>query len=125
MTEHTGAEPVSIASDSRERAERIRARTDRLRPYLQAFSTTQSDLVRDHVFVFLTTTTTSSSEGSTVLALPSGACVLDAMREVERTMGIPKMSAFSVNGMETSITKQLQNGDVLKFQPFLTAAVTA
>jgi ppGpp synthetase/RelA/SpoT-type nucleotidyltranferase len=120
-TENT-AEAVVISSDSRERADRIRARTDRLRPYLQAFSTTQSDLVRDHVFVFLTT---SNSEGSKVLALPSGACVLDAMREVERTMGIPKLSAFSLNGLETSITKQLQNGDILKFQPSMAAAVAA
>jgi ppGpp synthetase/RelA/SpoT-type nucleotidyltranferase len=112
MTEN--AEPVVI-SDSRERADRIRARTDRLRPYLQAFSTTQSDLVRDHVFVFLTT---SNSEGSKVLALPSGACVLDALREVERTMDIP-VSAALVNGQTTSITKQLHNGDILKLQPSL------
>ena len=120
--ENSIPESVVIDSDSRERADRIRARTDRLRPYLQAFSTTQSDLVRDHVFVFLTT---SNSEGNKVLALPSGACVLDAMREVERTMGIPKLSSFFVNGKETSITKQLQNGDILKFQPSMAAAVTA
>jgi ppGpp synthetase/RelA/SpoT-type nucleotidyltranferase len=110
------AEPIVI-SDSRERADRIRARTDRLRPYLQAFSTTQSDLVRDHVFVFLTTTTL---EGSNVLSLPSGACVLDALREVERNMGIPLPKAL-VNGEETSITKQLHNGDILTLQPSLSA----
>jgi GTP diphosphokinase / guanosine-3',5'-bis(diphosphate) 3'-diphosphatase len=113
------AEPVVI-SDSRERADRIRARTDRLRPYLQAFTTTQSDLSRDHVFVFLTT---SNLEGSKVLSLPSGACVLDALREVERTMGIPSPNAL-VNGQETSITKQLHNGDILTLQS-ARVAVTA
>ena len=105
------SEPIVI-SDSRERADRIRARTDRLRPYLQAFSTTQSDLSRDHVFVFLTT---SNLEGSKVLSLPSGACVLDALREVERSMGIPSPHAF-VNGQATSITRQLHNGDILTLQ---------
>jgi (p)ppGpp synthase/HD superfamily hydrolase len=104
-------EPIVI-SDSRERADRIRARMDHLRPYLQAFTTTQSDLSRDHVFVFVTT---SNLEGSKVLSLPSGACVLDALREVERTMGIPSPSSL-VNGQETSITKQLHNGDVLTLQ---------
>lgn len=105
------SEPI-VTSESRERTDRIRARTDRLRPYLQAFTTTQSDLSRDHVFVFLAT---SNLEGSKVLSLPSGACVLDALREVERTMGMHSPTAF-VNGQETSITKQLHNGDILTLQ---------
>ena len=113
------SEPIVI-SDSRERADRIRARTDRLRPYLEAFSTTQSDLSRDHVFVFLTT---SNLEGSKVLSLPSGACVLDALREVERTMDIPSPTAV-VNGQQTSLTKQLHNGDILTLQS-ARVAVTA
>lgn len=114
MADASSVEPVVLSSDiwqSRERADRIRARTERLRPYLQALTTAQSDLVRERVFVFMTTS--SESEGAKVLALPSGACVLDALREGERTMGV-SLSAALVNGKESSITKQLHNGDILK-----------
>jgi (p)ppGpp synthase/HD superfamily hydrolase len=119
-TRHGGTVDKSLSSpepavlsdiwQSRERADRIRARTERLRPYLQALTTTQSDLVRERLFVFLTTA--SESEGK-VLALPSGACVLDALREGERALGVP-LAAALVNGQDASITKQLHNGDILK-----------
>jgi (p)ppGpp synthase/HD superfamily hydrolase len=109
-------EPVVLSDmwESRERADRIRARTERLRPYLQALTTTQSDLARERVFVFMTAAT-EKAEGSKVLALPSGACVLDALREGERTMKVGPLSTALVNGQESSITKQLHNGDILKF----------
>jgi ppGpp synthetase/RelA/SpoT-type nucleotidyltranferase len=109
-------EPVVLSDmwESRERADRIRARTERLRPYLQALTTTQSDLARERVFVFMTAAT-EKAEGSKVLALPSGACVLDALREGERTMKVGPLSTAWVNGQESSITKQLHNGDILKF----------
>lgn len=109
----------ALLSDSRERADRIRARTEHLRPYLQALTTTQSDLVRERVFVFLT----ASSESSKVMALPSGSCVLDALRQGERTMGVA-LSAALVNGQESSLTTQLHNGDILKLC-VATAAVSA
>lgn len=128
--EVAGEESVtSNPRESRERADRIRARTERLRPYLEALSTTQSDLARERVFVFMTTSeatsTLSSSErkkpacgavvggGSKVVALPSGACVLDALREGERTMKVGPFAAAFLNGEETPITKQLHNGDIL------------
>lgn len=117
------SEPVVVSDiwQSHERAARIRERTERLRPYLAALNTAQSDLARERVFVFLTTSS-KSSEGK-VLALPSGACVLDALREGERTLGVPLSAAF-VNGQGASITKQLHNGDILKMCP-ATATVSA
>ena len=74
------------------------------------------------VFVFLTQENGDQNglcqpEGK-VLALPAGACVLDALRETERTLGLPlpKNQGFALNGIETSITRQLQNGDILGIQ---------
>jgi len=107
---------------SKLRAERIRARNQRLQPYLQALSTAQSDLTRQYVFIFLTQqaagTPATASEGK-VLALPSGACVIDALREGERTLGYPMVwmedTQLALNGAATSVTRQLSNGDVLTF----------
>jgi (p)ppGpp synthase/HD superfamily hydrolase len=44
---------IADAMQDRARADRIRARAARLKPYLQALTAAQSDLARDHVFVFL------------------------------------------------------------------------
>jgi len=109
-------EPVTAVSDiwqSRVRADRIRARTQRLEPYIQALTDAQSDLTREYVFVFLTQSSEKPSEGK-VLALPAGACVLDALREGERTLGIPLSDdQLALNGDATSVTRQLHNGDIL------------
>lgn len=120
-------EPVATANmwHSHGRQTWIRKRTERLKPYIQALTDVQSDLARDHVFVFLTqqlkesenNTCIVAAEGK-VLALPAGACVLDALRETERTLGLTLMrnEGFALNGIETSVTRQLQNGDILGIQ---------
>lgn len=117
------SEPFAWHSGAREKW--IRKRSERLKPYLEALTDVQSDLARDHVFVFLTqqlengdsSSCTATAEGK-VLALPAGACVLDALRETERTMGMPLMrnQGFALNGIETTLTRQLQNGDILGIQ---------
>ena len=89
---------------NRERAARIRARTERLQPYLQAVKNAQSDLTLESVFVFL-----SSREGQ-VLALPAGACVLDALRAATNEPGV----VARINGQDCAITRRLHNGDVLE-----------
>jgi ppGpp synthetase/RelA/SpoT-type nucleotidyltranferase len=108
-------EPVWLSDiwQSKARADRIRARTQRLEPYLQALTAAQSDLVRERVFVFLTPSSTAA-EGK-VLALPAGACVLDALREGERVLGRPLSDQWlTLNGSPTTkLTHRLQNGDVL------------
>lgn len=93
--------------EARLRAERIHKRTQRLTPYLEALNTAQSNLARDHVFVFLSQS--SQEEGGNIMALPSGACVLDALREG----GMEWKGAPSLNGSETNLTRQLRNGDIL------------
>jgi ppGpp synthetase/RelA/SpoT-type nucleotidyltranferase len=124
----TSYEPVVFSElwQSRGRADRIRARTQRLEPYIQALTTAQSDLARDYVFVFLKPShdepssssssynAKSSSEGK-VLQLPAGACVVDALREGERSLGVPMLfgNTFNLNGAATSVTSRLSNGDVL------------
>ena len=89
---------------NRERAARIRARTERLQPYLRAVKNAQSDLTLQSVFVFL-----SSREGQ-VIALPAGACVLDALRTATNEPGV----VARINGQECTVTRRLHNGDVLQ-----------
>lgn len=120
----TSYEPVVFSElwQSRVRADRIRARTQRLEPYIQALTTAQSDLARDFVFVFLkpshdepsSSRENIKSEGK-VLQLPAGACVVDALREGERSLGVPMLfgDTFNLNGAVTSVTSRLSNGDVL------------
>jgi (p)ppGpp synthase/HD superfamily hydrolase len=119
--------PLSSSSssslESLERADRIRE----LQPYLDALKSAQSDLERERVFVFLKTTTSQSSSRNddndhyyyhegTVLSLPSGACVLDALRNAEQTLGVrvKRDEVLDLNGHDTSVTRQLHNGDILK-----------
>ena len=90
---------------SRVRSDRIRART-RLQPYIEALTSTQSDLTRDFVFVFF------EPQGS-VLSLPAGACVVDALRKGCNGPAWEHFSATNLNGRHTTVTKRLSNGDVL------------
>lgn len=116
-------EPV-VRSDiwqSRVRADRIRARTQRLAPYIQALTAAQSDLAREFVFVFLTQA--NQSDGK-VLALPAGACVLDALREGAGPWSQNRSETdLALNGAATSVTRQLRNGDVLTLPVAWTTAV--
>ena len=107
----TTTEETAPDTESEERANRIRARTKKLQPYIEALTAAQSELARDHVFVFLTTL--ESGTGS-VLALPAGACVLDALREGEREWGFPFPDEVRLNGeLLDNVTGRLQNGDIL------------
>ena len=106
--------------DTTERTDRIRARTKNLQPYIEALTAARTDLAREHVFVFMTSEGESTADGSMdyqhgrVLSLPAGACVLDALREGERELGIPFPDLHRLNGeLSTKVTSQLQNGDIL------------
>uniref|UniRef100_A0A7R9VXB3 Uncharacterized protein n=1 Tax=Pseudictyota dubia TaxID=2749911 RepID=A0A7R9VXB3_9STRA len=108
--------------DGRDREAQLQARAERIAPYIEALSAAQSDLARDSVFVFLQ----DSSEGGSgrVLALPSGACVLDALREGERRFGVSvdwrdrsrgrgRGHSVEYNGEVSNVTERLHNGDVV------------
>jgi ppGpp synthetase/RelA/SpoT-type nucleotidyltranferase len=96
-----------------EMSERVRARDEHLAPYLDALMKDHSNLAREHVFIFLT----NENDDSHVLELPKGACILDALRESERTLGITssRISEKQIirNGSLTSVTQQLGNGDII------------
>jgi len=115
------AEPLILSeeADSQLRAERIRARTKRLAPYIEALTEAQSDLARENVFVFLHQSK-KDVEG-TVLALPAGSVVLDAIRYCELPVAVEEF--ITHNGEPTSLTRRLTNGDVLSI-PSLSALVT-
>jgi len=113
-TDSSSTSPTSTVKggNDTERSERVRARDERLAPYLDALMTDQSNLTREQVFIFL-----ESQKTGVTLALPAGSCVLDALRESERTLGFctSKMIEKEVvhNGSLTSLTNKLCNGDIL------------
>ena len=99
------------------RAERDRLNAERLAPYIEAFSTVQSNLTRNQVLVFLSPTEDSESFDGKIISLPSGSCVMDALREGEKLYGITtnfKGIGVIQNDKETILTQRLNNGDVLK-----------
>lgn len=125
-------------AETRERAERIRARTNRMAPYLEALANEQDDLQRKNVFVFLAPQKSSAAASDetngytlptegTVVALPAGASIMDALRKCD----LPIFPEDNVNnnqvirnGTPATLTSRLQNGDVLSI-PMVTACVTA
>jgi len=132
-------------AESRERAERIRARTQRLAPYLEALANEQDDLQRKNVFVFLApqqSSSSSSSEASnsndysmqlptegTVVALPAGASIWDAIRKCDHLAPILENlddnhhhQFVTRNGTPASLTSRLQNGDVLSIPTTVTTS---
>lgn len=124
-------------AESRERAERICARTERMAPYLEALANEQDDLQRKNVFVFMAPQKSSISEETngyslptegTVVALPAGASIVDALRKCDLPI-LPEDNANNHNpvirnGTPARLTSRLQNGDVLSI-PMVTACVTA
>eukprot|EP00545_Synedropsis_sp_CCMP1620_P000148 CAMPEP_0119030404 /NCGR_PEP_ID=MMETSP1176-20130426/41003_1 /TAXON_ID=265551 /ORGANISM="Synedropsis recta cf, Strain CCMP1620" /LENGTH=687 /DNA_ID=CAMNT_0006986773 /DNA_START=1202 /DNA_END=3265 /DNA_ORIENTATION=- len=110
-------EPEILMGDveAKLRAERIHKRTQQLTPYLEALDAAQSNLARDHVFVFVS----QSQEEGNIMALPSGACVLDALREGNLEWKSPP----SLNGSQTNLTRQLRNGDILVVPTITEASV--
>jgi (p)ppGpp synthase/HD superfamily hydrolase len=120
-------EPVVLSDiwQSRVRADRIRARTLRLAPYIEALTMTQSDLARESVIVFVTQSHHSTPSEGKVLALPAGACVLDAIRLTNMDSHWSEKD-LDLNGATTSLTRQLRNGDVLTIPvPVSATAATA
>jgi hypothetical protein len=100
------------------REERKREQKERLAPYLEALSTTGSDLAREQVIVFLSLTKNYlKKQGGTIISLPAGARVLDAMREAERKLSYKLKWSDSQtvykNGVAVSLTERLSSGDIL------------
>jgi ppGpp synthetase/RelA/SpoT-type nucleotidyltranferase len=108
-------------AESKVRTDRIRARTQRLQPYIEALTETQFDLAREHVFVFFSQSEDTCSTEGKVLALPAGAVVLDALRKCGCSM--VSESDISHNGSPATSTSRLHNGDILTIPP-VTACVT-
>lgn len=95
------------------RADHVRQHSEQLEPYLRALTAARSDLARDFVFVFLKE---DAAADARVLALPAGACVVDALREGEKSLGMSMWnsnSAYDLNGAATTVSSRLSNGDVL------------
>jgi len=117
------------------RIERLRARAESIAPYIEALSTARMDLAREQVFVFCNhpvyNEDSSSDEYSStigsIITLPAGALVIDAIREEERLSGfsfsnrsllsgsrrIDNESIVLRNGVLTTLTQPLENGDVV------------
>ena len=88
-----------------------RESSEHLEPYIRALTAARTDLARDFVFVFLKQNTADAR----VLALPSGSCVVDAIREGEKSLGVSlwKSHYYDLNGAAATVTRRLSNGDVL------------
>jgi len=102
---------------NRIRVERERENAERLAPYIEAFSSAQSSVTRNQVLVFLSPTDDSTNFDPKIISLPSGSCVMDALREGEKLFGIiTNFHGIGVvqNDKETILTERLTNGDVLK-----------
>lgn len=115
-------EPVFFSSNTKEsnlRAERIRARTQRLAPYIEALTTAQSELSRENVYVFLSQDDYEQDETEgAVLALPAGAVVLDVLNQIDHSF-LPE-DCISHNGSPARLTSRLNNGDVLSIPSMMT-----
>jgi len=121
------------------RRQRKRDRDKALAPYLEALSSAQTDMTREHVFVFVSVQPPKAEQESaaaprkpppgtegTVLSLPTGSSVLDAVRVAEGWSSILEASgqlydgrdSFVAlrNGLRTSSlgTEVLASGDVIR-----------
>jgi len=99
-----------------------RNQLDDRNPFIKALEVTQSKLTRERVFVFLTSQQIGADlRNGKLLELPAGACVLDALRETEQTLGFStrlrdhSLLAGIVHNDSSliSLTQKLRNGDVL------------
>jgi ppGpp synthetase/RelA/SpoT-type nucleotidyltranferase len=110
---HTDSNSEEFENDS-EMTERLRARDEHLAPYLDALMKDHSNLAREHVFIFMSC---NEDETGQILELPAGACILDALRESERTFGFTSNRSIEkgiiYNGSQSSVTQQLRNGDII------------
>lgn len=104
--------------DNYAREDRKRQRHERLAPYLEALSATGTDLAREQVIVFLSMINTDLlTRCGVIISLPSGARVLDAMREGEKKLSTTLQwlgsHAVCKNGLVVSLTERLTIGDIL------------
>jgi len=95
---------------------------ERVTPFIEALKVTQSKLTSERVFIFLASQKIGENlRNGKLLELPSGACVLDALRESKQTLGFAtKLRDQSCleeilhnNNALTSVTQKLRTGDVL------------
>ena len=127
----------SMSHEEEIRRQRKRERDETLAPYLEALSGAQTDMTRENVFVFVSVQPTegddhessSSSTEGTVLSLPSGSRVLDAIRVTEKWSSTLESSGSLYdgrssfvalrNGLRTSSmgTELLSSGDVVSILP--------
>lgn len=111
-TEKSSSRVMPGGGKDQERSDRVRARNERLEPYLKALMTDQFNLTREQVFIFL-----ESQEEGITLALPAGSCILDAIRARERALGLRSSRNIEKevehNGSLASVTRRLNNGDIL------------
>ncbi len=122
------------------KSENSASANEKLAPYLEKLMKDQSNLKREHVFVFLScnnnNNNNSSSAGSSntcctssqILELPAGACVLDAIHESERMLGYDSRylqdDQIIHNGHSTTLTQQLSNGDIVTIPAVTTGTPT-
>lgn len=114
-------EPMYIEDEIRRG--RKREREERMAPYLEALSGAQMDMTRENVYVFVSLSqeaseSSSSNTQGTVLSLPRGSRVLDAIRAAEKWSASPISQKNGTlvlrNGRRTvEQTEQLGNGDVI------------
>jgi len=124
------SEPAQHLGDELRRQRKLE-RDQTLAPYLEALSGAQTDMTRENVFVFVSVrpqAANAPTEG-TVLSLPSGSKVLDAIRVAEKWSSTLESggnlydgrNSFVAlrNGIRTSTMgrERLDNGDVVSIFP--------
>lgn len=100
---------------------RVSVPEERFTPYLESFNAAKSSIARENVFIFVSSPSDSNVGGTNgnILELPSGACVLDALREIERRFGVDvdlrttSPESFVYNGSVENVTTKLNNADIL------------
>ena len=99
-------------------------------PFITALELAQSDLARQRVYIFLASQQPSHKDGNIsrngkLLELPAGACVLDALRESERSLGFSTslrdqyLAGVMLNDEAlANLTQKLRNGDILSIPTY-------
>lgn len=138
--EETEVDEPALYLEEEIRRQRKRDRDETLAPYLEALSGAQTDMTRENVFVFVSvqppraveersSSVSSPPTEGTVLSLPTGSRVLDAIRMTEKWSSTLESSGQLYdgrndfvalqNGVRTSSlgTELLVSGDVVSIYP--------
>lgn len=89
----------------------------RLTPYIEALLTRRMVLARERVFIFFSPQ--HGNRGGTILSLPIGASVLDALRDAEERMLFDcknRNETILRNSKHVTAMETLQNGDILSIK---------